>query len=117
MALNYFFIFGLCQVNIQFGVHSYIIFFHVHFFTYNKLLWLVSLKSTWYIMYFMYNLLFFQVTISFSEELNLEQRPDDIDMQILRNVRRTASRSNTIMDDLKTLKAKVYGLENDLRHL
>jgi len=57
------------------------------------------------------------VTIGFSEELNLEQRPDDIDMQILRNVRRTASQSNVLMDNLKSIKAKVYGLENDLRHL
>lgn len=57
------------------------------------------------------------MTIGFSEELNLEQRPDDIDMQILRNVRRTASQSNALMDNLKSIKAKVYGLENDLRHL
>ena len=45
------------------------------------------------------------------------ERPEDIDMLILRNVRRTAGRSKDIMDNLKTLKAKVYGLENDLRHL
>ena len=50
------------------------------------------------------------------EELN-EKRPDDIDMQILRNVRKTAGRSKELVDELKTLKAKVYGMENDLRHL
>ncbi len=42
---------------------------------------------------------------------------DDIDMQILRNVRRTAGRSQKLMGELKSLKAKVYGIENDLRHL
>jgi len=41
----------------------------------------------------------------------------DVDMQILRNVRRTSSHSCALMDQLKTLKIKVYGLENDLRHL
>jgi coiled-coil domain-containing protein 77 len=58
------------------------------------------------------------MTVDFTDELCIpEQRPDDIDMQILRNVRRTAARSNTLMNELKTLKSKVYGLENDLRHL
>ena len=57
-----------------------------------------------------------QVTIGFTEELN-EKRPDDIDMQILRNVRRTAGHSKDLMGELKTLKGKVYGLENELRHL
>jgi len=55
-----------------------------------------------------------------SEELGFpseQQRPDDIDMQILRNVRRTSSRSCALMNQLKALKSKVYGLENDLRHL
>ena len=50
------------------------------------------------------------------EELN-EKRPDDIDMRILKNVHKTAGRSKEISDELKTLKAKVYGMENDLRHL
>ena len=45
------------------------------------------------------------------------EHPDDLDMQILRNVRRTAGRSKHMMGELKNLKAKVYGLENDLRHL
>ena len=57
-----------------------------------------------------------QVTIGMQEDLN-EKRPDDIDMQMLRNVRRTAGRSKELVDELKTLKAKVYGMENDLRHL
>ena len=45
------------------------------------------------------------------------RRADDVDLQILRNVRRTSARSCTLMSQLKTLKTKVYGLENDLRHL
>ena len=52
-----------------------------------------------------------------TEEIDLTKRPDDIDMQILRNVRQTAGRSKHISNELKTLKAKVYGIENDLRHL
>ena len=58
-----------------------------------------------------------QVTIGMQDDLGTERRPDDIDMQILRNIRRTAGRSKELVDDLKTLKAKVYGLESDLRHL
>lgn len=42
---------------------------------------------------------------------------DDVDMQMLRNIRRTAGRSQQIVGELKNLKAKVYGMENDLRHL
>lgn len=42
---------------------------------------------------------------------------DDIDLQILRNVRLTAGRSQKLMGELKSLKGKVYGIENDLRHL
>ena len=51
-----------------------------------------------------------------SEDLD-GKRPDDIDMQILRNIRRTAGRSKEMVGELKNLKAKVYGIENDLRHL
>ena len=61
-------------------------------------------------------LIFYQVTLGLTEDLD-EKRPDDLDMQILRNVRRTAGRSKELQNDLKTLKAKVYGMENDLRHL
>ena len=57
-----------------------------------------------------------QVTIGFSEDID-EKRPVDIDLKILQTVRRTAGRSKGVMNELKTLKAKVYGLENDLRHL
>ena len=46
-----------------------------------------------------------------------EKRPDDLDMQILRNVRNTAGRSKALMNELKTLKAKAYGMDSDLRHL
>ena len=45
------------------------------------------------------------------------KRPDDIEMQILQNVRRTAGRSKDLVDELKHLKAKIYGIENDLKHL
>jgi len=56
--------------------------------------------------------------VGFSEDLCLpEQRPEDVDMQVLRNVRRTSARSSALMTQLKTLKSKVYGLENELRHL
>jgi len=59
-----------------------------------------------------------QITVGFSEDLLLpEQRPEDVDLRILRNVRGTSARSCALMDELKTLKTKVYGLENDLRHL
>ncbi len=57
-----------------------------------------------------------KVTLGMVEDLD-EKRPDDLDMQILRNIRRTAGRSKEMMSELKTLKAKVYGMENDLRHL
>ena len=56
------------------------------------------------------------MTVGLTEDLNCK-RPEDIDMVILRNVRRTAGQSKELMDNLKTLKAKVYGMENDLRHL
>ena len=58
----------------------------------------------------------YKVTIGLSDEVDMK-RPDDIDMRILRNVRRTAGRSKHLVDELKTLKSKVYGLENDLKHL
>jgi coiled-coil domain-containing protein 77 len=61
-------------------------------------------------------LLYVQVTLGFAEDMEMK-RPDDLDMQILRNVRSTAGRSKKIMGELKNLKTKVYGLENDLRHL
>ena len=61
-----------------------------------------------------------QITLGFSEELYFPdegRRPDDVDVQILRNVRRTSARSSKLVNELKTLKCKVYGLENDLRLL
>lgn len=73
----------------------------------------------WFVVLAGYSFLFciiIQVTIGFTEELN-EKRPDDVDMQILRNVRRTAGHSRELMGELKSLKTKVYGLENELRHL
>lgn len=56
------------------------------------------------------------MTLGFAEDMDIK-KPDDLDMQILRNVRRTAGRSKKIMGELKLLKAKVYGLESDLKHL
>ncbi|KAK7101927.1 coiled-coil domain-containing protein 77-like [Littorina saxatilis] len=58
----------------------------------------------------------YKVTLGFTEDMDVK-RPDDLDMQILRNVRSTAGRSKKIMGELKNLKSKVYGLENDLKHL
>ncbi|XP_076468752.1 coiled-coil domain-containing protein 77-like [Babylonia areolata] len=58
----------------------------------------------------------YKVTLGFTEDMNMK-RPDDIDMQVLRNIRSTAGRSKKIMGELKNLKTKVYGLENDLKHL
>ena len=52
--------------------------------------------------------LFSQVTLGLSEGLD-ETRPEDIDLLILRNVRKTAGRSKHLMGELKGLKAKVYG--------
>ena len=46
-----------------------------------------------------------------------ETNRENIDMKILSQVKRTAGRSIGIKDDLNQLKAKVYGLENDLKHL
>ncbi|KAL8611279.1 hypothetical protein ACOMHN_013710 [Nucella lapillus] len=58
----------------------------------------------------------YKVTLGFTEDMEMK-RPDDIDMQVLRNVRSTVGRSKKIMGELKNLKTKVYGLENDLKHL
>ncbi|XP_067683914.1 coiled-coil domain-containing protein 77-like [Haliotis asinina] len=58
----------------------------------------------------------YKVTLGFTEDMDI-QRPDDLDMQVLRNVRFTASKSKKMMGELKNLKAKVYGLESDLKHL
>ena len=60
--------------------------------------------------------LYLQVTIGMSDEFE-GKSPEDIDLMILRNVRRTAGRSKEMVGELKNLKAKVYGLENDLKHL
>lgn len=42
---------------------------------------------------------------------------DDVDRQILKSVRGTASRSKKLVGDLHSLKAKIYAMENDIRHL
>ncbi|OWF55724.1 coiled-coil domain-containing protein 77-like [Mizuhopecten yessoensis] len=58
----------------------------------------------------------YKVTMGFAEDMDMK-RPDDIDMQILRNVHATAGRSKKIVGELKNLKAKMYGIENNLKHL
>lgn len=58
----------------------------------------------------------YKVTIGFSEDMDIK-RPDDLDMQILRNIRATSGRSKKMVGELKNLKAKMYGIENDLKHL
>lgn len=54
--------------------------------------------------------------MGFAEDMDVK-RPDDLDMQILRNVHATAGRSKKLVGELKNLKAKMYGIENNLKHL
>ena len=42
---------------------------------------------------------------------------DDFDKQVLKGIRGTASRSKKLVGDLHNLKAKIYAIENDMRHL
>ncbi|XP_058942832.1 coiled-coil domain-containing protein 77 [Pocillopora verrucosa] len=42
---------------------------------------------------------------------------DDYDEQVLKNVRKTAGRSKKLVGELHNLKAKIYSLENDIRHM
>ncbi|XP_052282943.1 coiled-coil domain-containing protein 77-like isoform X2 [Dreissena polymorpha] len=58
----------------------------------------------------------YKVTIGFSEDMDIK-RPDDLDMQILRNIRATSGRSKKMVGELKNLKSKMYSIENDLKHL
>jgi len=58
----------------------------------------------------------YKVTLGFTDDMDFK-RPDDLDMQVLKNVRRTAGRSKKMVGELKNLKSKIYGLENDLKHL
>lgn len=50
----------------------------------------------------------YKVTLSFGE---------GEDMEILKDVRKTAGQSKKVMGELQHLKASIYSLENDLRHL
>ena len=54
--------------------------------------------------------------MGFAEDMDMK-RPEDLDLQILKNVRATAGRSKKLMGELKNLKSKMYGIENDLKHL
>ncbi|XP_012946960.1 coiled-coil domain-containing protein 77 [Aplysia californica] len=58
----------------------------------------------------------YKVTLGFTDDMDFK-RPDDLDMQVLKNVRRTAGRSKKLVGELKNLKSKIYGLESDLKHL
>lgn len=58
----------------------------------------------------------YKVTMGFAEDMDMK-RPEDLDLQILKNVRATAGRSKKMMGELKNLKSKMYGIENDLKHL
>ncbi|EDO34896.1 predicted protein [Nematostella vectensis] len=42
---------------------------------------------------------------------------DNYDEEVLRNVRRTAGRSKHLVGELHNLKAKIYSIENDIRHM
>ena len=42
---------------------------------------------------------------------------DDYDEEVLRNVRKTAGKSKKLVGELHNLKAKIYSLENDIRHM
>ena len=42
---------------------------------------------------------------------------DNYDEEVLRNVRKTAGRSKKLVGKLHSLKAKIYSLENDVRHM
>ena len=52
----------------------------------------------------------------FSVQLTITLSGDQ-DMQILTHVRQTAKNSKKLVGDLQNLKAKVYSLENDARHV
>ncbi|ESP04557.1 hypothetical protein LOTGIDRAFT_198558 [Lottia gigantea] len=58
----------------------------------------------------------YKVTLGFTEDMDIK-KTDDLDLQILKNVRTTAGRSKKMFGELKNLKSKIYGLETDLKHL
>ncbi len=51
---------------------------------------------------------FFKVTVNLG---------DQFDFEILQHTRKTAGRSKKVVDELRGLKAKIYSMENDVRHL
>ena len=53
----------------------------------------------------------YKVTLSFAEPLIRE----DKDLELLCDVKKTGKRTKAIMEDIHSLKAKIYGLEEDLR--
>lgn len=44
-------------------------------------------------------------------------KPEDVELAVLHDVRKTASRSAKLNERLKTVKGDVYQLEDDMRHL
>lgn len=53
-------------------------------------------------------IVYLQVTVSMG---------DDYDEEVLKNVRKTAGRSKKLVGELHNLKAKIYSLEDDVRHM
>jgi len=52
-----------------------------------------------------------QVTLGDTDSYLDETRPDDIDLDVLRNVHGTTMRSQKITNDLNKLKKKIHNLE------
>lgn len=65
-----------------------------------------------YLNYF--TMLFSQLTDSFVLQVTLNIGPNQ-DLAILNEVRQTNTRTKKVQDELMALKAKIYGLENELR--
>ena len=64
----------------------------------------------------------YKVTLGMGDALERQQQSgaediDPVDMAMLRSVRISAGRTKQLADELKQLKAMIYGLENDLRQV
>lgn len=58
----------------------------------------------------------FQATLQFGGP-SLADHPDDVDLAVLHEVKKTAAKSLKLNSKLKGVKKKVYQLETDMRHL
>lgn len=58
----------------------------------------------------------FQITLGLTDEAQLP-RPEDLDLAVLKNVHATATQSKKLSNELRNLKAMMYGLENEFRQL